>query len=162
MLLYLPAPSGQSLRSIFTGTLEASMLYNEKSSIDSDLHSCIIDASCALLEQISDVLRPCPTPGRQHYLFNMQTIITILQGLRKLTEVQRNENLTIISLWRYEVFATIGFQLARHADFFWLESIVNQIITDVTLLRPLSFFCLLFFYLLCLLEICRLQSVQLD
>jgi hypothetical protein len=78
-LLYLPTPAGQALRTIFNGTLEASMLYNDKTSIDPDLHSVLVDASVALLDQITDVLKPCPTPGRQHYLFNMKTIINILQ-----------------------------------------------------------------------------------
>lgn len=79
ILIYLPVPSGNALKSIFNGTLEASMLYDEKASIDADLHSLIIDASVNLLEMINEVLKPCPTPGRQHYLFNMKTIITILQ-----------------------------------------------------------------------------------
>lgn len=72
-------PNGNALRSIFNGTLEASMLFNEKSGLDQDLHTAIIDSSVKLLELVSEVLKPCPTPGRQHYLFNMKTIITILQ-----------------------------------------------------------------------------------
>lgn len=78
-MLYLPSPNGQALRTIFNGTLEASMLYNEKAGIDVDLHNAIIEASVNLLEMVIDVLRPCPTPGRQHYLFNMKSIIVILQ-----------------------------------------------------------------------------------
>ncbi len=78
-MLYLPSPDVQALKSIFNGTLEASMLFNEKSSIDSDLHTQIIDVSVNILEMINEVLRPCPTPGRQHYLFNMKHIIVILQ-----------------------------------------------------------------------------------
>jgi hypothetical protein len=78
-LLYLPVPTGQALKSIFNGTLEASLLFNDKASIDPDLHGSIIDSSILLLDHINDVLKPCPIPGRQHYLFNLKTIITILQ-----------------------------------------------------------------------------------
>ena len=78
-MLYLPFPTGQALKSIFNGILEASLLFNDKASIDADLHGSIIDSSILLLDHINEVLKPCPTPGRQHYLFNMKTIITILQ-----------------------------------------------------------------------------------
>ena len=85
-MVYLPVPSGTALKSIFNGTLEASMLFNEKAGLDTDLHSALIDSSVKLLELINEVLRPCPTPGRQHYLFNMKTIITILQV--KITSIK--------------------------------------------------------------------------
>ncbi|RMZ99778.1 dynein gamma flagellar outer arm-like [Brachionus plicatilis] len=104
------------------------MLFNEKSSLDSDLHAALIDSSVKLLELVSEVFKPCPTPGRQHYLFNMKTIITILQNLRMLSDTQRTDNLFIISLWRHEVFSTIGNQLPRHADSCWLECTLNDLI----------------------------------
>ena len=37
----------------------------------------------------------------------------------------------IISLWRHEVFSTIGSQLARYSDLYWLESTVGDIIKEV-------------------------------
>jgi hypothetical protein len=77
--LHLPSPSGDALKSIFNGTLEGCMLHNDKASIDVDLHASIIDACMSLLNSVNDVLKPCPTPGRQHYLFNMKHIISILQ-----------------------------------------------------------------------------------
>ena len=58
------------------------MVYTEKMNIDSDLHALVIEASVSLLEIIVDVLKPCPTPGRQHYLFNMKNVITILQVIK--------------------------------------------------------------------------------
>ena len=79
MLLFLPTPQGQVLRSILSGALEASMIYTEQSNIDTELAQAIVDASMSLLVAVSDVLKACPTPGREHYLFNMRTIITILQ-----------------------------------------------------------------------------------
>ena len=78
-LLYLPMPGSQALKSIFAGTLEACLLFNERSNIDSDLSNAIVEASLQLLELVTQVLKPCPTPGRQHYLFNMKTITAILQ-----------------------------------------------------------------------------------
>ena len=47
-----------------------------------------------------------------------------------MSEAQRNEPQTIVSLWRYEVFATIGRQLPRHSDFYWLESCVNDLVKE--------------------------------
>ena len=78
-MLYLPVPAGLALKSIFNGALEASLLFNDKASIDPDLHGSLIDSSILLLDHINEVFKPCPVPGRQHYLFNMKTIITILQ-----------------------------------------------------------------------------------
>ncbi len=78
-MLYLPVPSGDALKSIFSGTLEGCLLHNDKTGIDADLHAAIVDASISLLNSINEVLKPCPTPGRQHYLFNMKSIINILQ-----------------------------------------------------------------------------------
>jgi hypothetical protein len=75
----LPLPNGPALKSIFAGTLEASLLYNDKSNIDADLSAAIVDASLSLLEVVCNVLKPAPTLGRQHYQFNMKTITTILQ-----------------------------------------------------------------------------------
>lgn len=131
MLLYLPTPNSQALKSIFNGTLEAALLFNEKTSIDADLHSALVDASVSLLEMVGDVLKACPTPGRQHYFFSMKTIISILKGMSKLNEAQRNDAVTIVSLWKYEIFATIGYQLPRYSDLYWLESSVNDLIKEV-------------------------------
>lgn len=131
MLLYLPTPNSHALKSIFNGTLEAALLFNEKTNIDVDLHNAIVDASVSLLEMIGEVLRPCPTPGRQHYLFNMKTIISILKGMCKLNEQQRNDPVMIVSVWKYEIFATIGYQLPRYSDLYWLESVVNDLINEV-------------------------------
>ncbi len=78
-LIYLPVPNGAALKSIFTGTLEAALLHNDKSNIDADLSSAIVDASLSLLEIVCNVLKPAPTLGRQHYQFNMKTITTVLQ-----------------------------------------------------------------------------------
>jgi len=154
-LIYLPIPSGQALKSIFHGTLEASMFYSEKSGLDSDLHTALIEASCSLLDAVNQVLKPCPTPGRQHYMFNMKTIITILQvcspfspflkfidefdyflplffkGLRKLSETQRNESLVVVSFWRDEIISTIGCQMTRYSDLNWLETYVKDLIKQV-------------------------------
>lgn len=77
---------------------------------------------------INDVLKPCATPGRQHYLFNMKSIITTLQGLRKLSEKQKQDNITVISLWKHEVFCTIKDQLPRYSDSYWLDSVVNDLV----------------------------------
>jgi hypothetical protein len=119
------------LKNIFSGTLEASMIYDDKSNIDSELSTSIIDASIVFLDSLKDTLKSCPMAGRQHYIFNMKTIITILQGLRKLNDTQRNDNLMIISLWRHEILSTIGNQMARHSDLCWLESTVDNIIKEV-------------------------------
>ena len=78
-MLNLPNPKPQALKSIFNGVLEATLLYNEREFIEADLHGALVDASAHLIEQISEVLRPCPTPGREHYLFNMRHMITVLQ-----------------------------------------------------------------------------------
>lgn len=78
-LIYLPLQSGSALKSIFHGTLEASMFYNERSGLEAELHTALVDASCSLLDAVNQVLKPCPMPGRQHYMFNMKSIITILQ-----------------------------------------------------------------------------------
>ncbi len=75
----MPSPSGYALKSIFNGTLEGCMLHNDKANLDVDLQALIIDASMSLLNSVNEVLKPCPTPGRQHYLFNMKQIISILQ-----------------------------------------------------------------------------------
>jgi hypothetical protein len=78
-IIHLPTPKGSILKSIFNGTLEATMLFNEKMTLESDLHVALIETSSKLLDRIVDVLKKCPMPGRQHYLFNMKHIITILQ-----------------------------------------------------------------------------------
>lgn len=78
-IIFLKTPRGQALKSIFHGTLEASMLFGEKNGLDSELHALLVEANISLLEAVNQVLNPCPTPGRQHYMFNMKTIITILQ-----------------------------------------------------------------------------------
>lgn len=78
-MLYLPSPDAHALKSIFNGTLEAALLFNEKANIDADLHNSIVDVSVSLLQMVTEVLRPCPTPGRQHYLFNMKNVISILK-----------------------------------------------------------------------------------
>jgi hypothetical protein len=109
-----------------------------------------VEASVCLLEQIIEVLKPCPTPGRQHYLFNMKNIISILKvylikknfffsfylltnkkGFCKLNEIQRNDPVTVVSLWRHEVLQSIGNQLPRYSDLYWLESICQDIIKEV-------------------------------
>lgn len=130
ILIYLPSPDEHVLKSIFNGILEASMSHKESTSIDSQLQTAIIGASVKLLSLINQVLKPCPTPGRQHYLFNMKTIITILQSLRKLNESQRQHSITIISLWRHEIFSSIKNQIPRYSDSYWLESTVNDLIKE--------------------------------
>lgn len=55
------------------------MLFNEKMTLESDLHTALVEASSKLLDQIVEVFKKSPMPGRQHYLFNMKHIITILQ-----------------------------------------------------------------------------------
>ena len=114
------------------------MLYSEKEFIEADLHAAIVDSSCSLLEQIVDVLKPCPTPGREHYLFNMKHMITVLQNMRKLSSQQRADNTTVISLWKHEVLLTIGDQIPRLTDQSWLQSIVSDTLKDVKL--KFSFF----------------------
>ena len=127
----LPNPKGQVLKSIFNGVLEATFLYNNGEFIEADLHSAIVDSSCHLIEQIVDVLKPSPTPGRAHYLFNMRQMITILQNLRKLSNSQRADANTVVSLWRHEIFLTIGDQIPRLTDQAWLQSIVTETIKEV-------------------------------
>lgn len=107
------------------------MSFKSDQSIDSDLHTSLIEASVNLLELINEVLKPCPTPGRQHYLFNMKSIITILQGLRKLSDSQKQDSVTVISLWQHEIMCAINNQLPRHSDSYWLESSVNDLIKQV-------------------------------
>jgi hypothetical protein len=119
------------LKSIFNGVLEATLLYNEKEFIEADLHSALVDASCQLLEQMNDVFKPCPTPGREHYLFNMRQMITVLQNLRKLSDAHRADSTLVISLWRHEVFLTIGDQIPRLTDHSWLKHTVSEVIKDV-------------------------------
>lgn len=55
----------------------------------------------------------------------------MLKGLCKLNETQRNDATTVISLWRYEVFSTIGDQLPRYSDLYWFESVVKDLIKEV-------------------------------
>ncbi len=89
VLFYLPSPNAHALKSIFNGVLEAALLFNEKASIDSDLHAVIVDASVTLLEMITEVFKPCPMPGRQHYLFNMKNIISMLKVMNKIIKSKR-------------------------------------------------------------------------
>lgn len=51
--------------------------------------------------------------------------------MRILNDTQRNDNVFVISLWRHEVFSTIGNQLPRHTDSYWLECIINDLIKTV-------------------------------
>ncbi len=130
VLIYLPSPDDQALRSIFNGVLEASLTHPFDQSIDAELHHSLIEASVKLLGHINEVLRPCPTPGRQHYLFNMKTVITILQGLRKLSETQRQDNVFVVSLWKHEVRCSIDSQLPRYSDSYWLQATVDDLIKE--------------------------------
>ena len=139
VILNLPNPKGPVLKSIFNGILEATFLYNAGEFIEADLHTAIVDASCNLLEQIVDVLKPSPTPGRMHYLFNMRQMITILQNLRKLSNAQRADATTVISLWRHEIFVTIGDQISRLTDQAWLQSVVTDTIKEVMKMNVLKF-----------------------
>jgi hypothetical protein len=77
-LIHLPQAKSQALKSILGGILEYSLLQNDRQPFEYELQSIIIDASYTLLEQISEVLKACPTPGREHYIFNMKHIVTIL------------------------------------------------------------------------------------
>ncbi len=119
------------MKSIFSGVLEASFIYDQKQHIDLDLGNAIVDASLNLLEIVTNVLKPCPTLGRQHYMFNMKTIITVLQNLNRLTDAQRNEILTVISLWKYEMMSTIGAQITRYSDLYWFKSSLNNVLNEV-------------------------------
>jgi len=130
ILIHLPSPDDQALKSIFHGVLEASLAHSFDNSIDSELHTALIDASIKLLKLINDVLRPCPMPGRQHFLFNMKTIITILQGLRKLSETDRQDNMVVVSLWRHEVYCSIKNQLPRYSDSYWLQATVEDLVKE--------------------------------
>lgn len=62
---------------------------------------------------------------------SIRSIFNFLKGLRKLNEIQRNENLVILSLWRNEIFSTIGCQLTRYSDLNWLECSVDELIKEV-------------------------------
>jgi hypothetical protein len=55
------------------------------------------------------------------------------KNLRKLSDFQRNENSLVLSLWRSEIFATIGHQLSRQSDYNWLEFQVQELIKQVNL-----------------------------
>ena len=58
-------------------------------------------------------------------------MITILQNLRKLSNSQRADANTVVSLWRHEIFLTIGDQIPRLTDQAWLQSIVTETIKEV-------------------------------
>ncbi len=77
-LIHLPQAKNQALKSILGGILEYSLLQNDRQPFEYDLQTIIIDASYNLLEQVTEVLKACPTPGREHYIFNMKHIVTIL------------------------------------------------------------------------------------
>ena len=53
------------------------------------------------------------------------------KGLRKLTDAQRSDARTIISLWRYEAACVVGHQLPRHSDLYWFDSKLDDIIKEV-------------------------------
>jgi hypothetical protein len=61
----------------------------------------------------------------------MRQMITILQNLRKLSNTQRADATTVISLWRHEINLTIGDQIPRLTDQAWLQNIINETIKEV-------------------------------
>ena len=64
---------------------------------------------------------------------NNDILFYLKKGLSKLNETQRNDSVTLVSLWRYEIFATIGSQLPRYSDLYWLESTVEDLIKNVNI-----------------------------
>lgn len=67
--------------------------------------------------------------------------------MRILSDSQRNDNLFVVSLWRHEVFSTIGNQLPRNSDNYWLESTVNDLIKQVKIFLNRKKILFLFFFL---------------
>ncbi len=55
ILIYLPSPDEDVLKSIFNGILEASMSHKDSTSIDSELQTSIIGASVKLLSLINEM-----------------------------------------------------------------------------------------------------------
>ena len=55
------------------------MAQNQGMGLPQEFHEQIVMASCMLLNSLQDVLRPSPTPGRCHYLFNLREITRVFQ-----------------------------------------------------------------------------------
>ena len=59
--------------------VKANMAQNQGMGLPQEFHEQIVMASCMLLNSLQDVLRPSPTPGRCHYLFNLREITRVFQ-----------------------------------------------------------------------------------
>ena len=55
------------------------MAQNQGMGLPQELHEQIVQASCILLNNVQDVLRPSSTPGRYHYQFNLKDLTRVFQ-----------------------------------------------------------------------------------
>lgn len=126
----LPAPLEESLFTIVTSVLEANMAQNQGMGLPQEFHEQIVMASCMLLNSLQDVLRPSPTPGRCHYLFNLREITRVFQGLKNCSEEMQADEEYVVSLWQHEVTRVIKDRICRSLDIKWFEKTLKTIIKE--------------------------------
>ncbi|XP_064629693.1 uncharacterized protein LOC135488785 isoform X2 [Lineus longissimus] len=130
IVLRLPGPQGEGLKTIVNGILESNMSMNDGSSLDIDLHNALTKASCQLLSNVQKVLRMTPMPGRRHYLFTLKDITTCFQCLRRLADESRADEHLVISLWRHEMERIMRDRLCRASDVNWFDEELKTTVSE--------------------------------
>ena len=58
---------------------QSNMMAGDHPGLDIELHNALVQASCKILTEVKNVLRPTPMPGRKHYFFTLKDLVTCFQ-----------------------------------------------------------------------------------
>ncbi|CAL1527205.1 unnamed protein product [Lymnaea stagnalis] len=126
----MPAPQGESLKTMVHGILKVNMTKGETTGLDLDLHNALVSASCEMLISIQNVLRLTPMEGRDHYLFTLKDITKCFQCLRRLADESKADDIMVISLWRHEMIRIVRDGISRMSDLNWFDNKLSSVLED--------------------------------
>ncbi|XP_018096048.2 dynein heavy chain 5, axonemal [Xenopus laevis] len=126
-IFHLPELEGSQLQQVIFSVLEANMGDKEGLPLQEELQLSIAKASCHLLESKKKVLVPSSTPGRQHYLFSMREINRTYQALRRLSNEDREDPVTVVTYWKHEICRVIQDKICRQTDLNWFNYELSNI-----------------------------------
>ncbi|XP_031757885.1 dynein gamma chain, flagellar outer arm isoform X2 [Xenopus tropicalis] len=143
-IFHLPELEGSQLQQVIFSVLEANMGDKDGLPLQEELQLSIAKASCHLLESIKKVLVSSSTQGRQHYLFSIREINRTYQALRRLSNEDREDHITVVSYWKHEMCRVVQDRICRQIDLNWfkyeLSNTIAKYFPDISTSAPEKLF----------------------
>lgn len=96
-----------------------------------DLSKRLVDVLTETLQCVQQALQPCPITGREHYLFSLRHMVTVIQSLRLVDPQIRNKPEFLPLFLKHELNRVIYDQIVREIDQNWFKDKLDEIFRNV-------------------------------